>query len=103
MALILTMKPGGGTELVPVLWQAQNDILPGLHPVKWAPQQARGAPGDVKWRAIVESKPRARIFRLVEARELTEAQKWDDICAALGLNHPQHRNVSDILGALARS
>ena len=73
------------------------------HSPPWPPAVARGISHERKWQTLVNEKPASPAFHLVDARELTDAQKWEDLLVELG--YPKHegafRNVGDILYSLA--
>ena len=78
---------------------AGNGFVLG-HSPPWPANVARGISPERKWQALVAEKPTHRLFRLVADRELSDAQKWEALCAELKLTPWTHRNVGDVLYAL---
>ncbi len=95
-----------------------NDYVMGQSP-PWPPEVARGIPAELKWQTLLQQVftvgglphwPHAtkggrvsqhRLVELVNARQLTDAQKWQDLCAELNLPPWQSRNVGDVMYSLA--
>jgi hypothetical protein len=93
---------------------ASNGYVLG-HSPPWPPETARGISAERKWQALLaqtfSASPtsgvyagspvaRHRLVALVDARELTDAQKWQDICAELKLPPWEARNVGDVMYSL---
>jgi hypothetical protein len=69
------------------------------HSPPYPANRARGISNERKWQALCDEKPSHRLFRLVSDRELTDAQKWEDLLVELGYPKAEaaFRNVGDIL------
>lgn len=68
---------------------------------RWPPEADRGLSNELKWQTLFKQRPRYPLVELVDQRErLTDAQKWEDLFAELGLDHPAFRNVGDVLYSL---
>lgn len=78
----------------------QNGFVLG-HSPPWPPETARGISAARKWRTLLARKSKDRLVALVDQRELTDEQKWQDICAELELPPFELRNVADVEYSLA--
>jgi hypothetical protein len=97
--------------------QQDNGFVTGQSP-PWPPTVARGISAEQKWLTLLEQAfengapdfplvtkgslvRHHRLVDLVNARDLTDAQKWLDICAELELPPWEQRNVGDVMYSLA--
>jgi hypothetical protein len=71
------------------------------HSPPWPANVARGISAERKWQTLAARKPQHRLVRLVADRELTDAQRWEEVCSEAGLPTWSHYNVEDVIRYLA--